>query len=141
MKGRPLDAPDLDEVEALDAAAAELKLHAPAVRDAQAVASAVISRWIIERMKRHTGKRLNENVVFNLNDAKLEGMIEAALPKIGEALAAQEFPFGKAFNDLTKEDAVSLFLAGCVAYRETAVAAGEAPDFPFEHAFEDEAPF
>lgn len=141
VKGRPLAAPDQDEVESLDAAAAELKAHAPGVTNAQAVASAVISRWIIERMKRHSGKRLNETVVFNLNDAKLEGMVEAALPKIGEALAAAEFPFDKSFNDLTKEDAVTLFLVGCVAHREVAVAAGEAPDFPFDTPFNDTVPF
>lgn len=127
---RPQVEPDADEAEALAAAAATLQAFAR-VENAEAVASAVISRWIIERMKRAVGSRLTDNVVFDLSDAKLRGMVEATLGKAAEALGASGFDFAGSFNDLSKEQAVDLFVAGCVAYREAAVAAGEAPDFPF----------
>lgn len=121
---------DADEAEALGQAALTLQAFAR-VENAEAVAAAVISKWIIERMKRSVGKRLTDNVVFDLDDAKLRGMVEAALPKIAESLSGAGFDFAGSFNDLDRDAAVNLFVAGCVAYREVAVAAGEAPDFPF----------
>ena len=127
---RPAYAPDIDEEEALAIAASELSSLAR-VDNPQAVASAVISRWIIERMKRLTSGRLSDTVVFDLQDAKLRGMVEAVLPKIAEGLGSTGFDFSGSFNDLTKAQAIDLFVAGCVAYREAAIAAGEAPDFPF----------
>jgi hypothetical protein len=132
---------DADETEALNVAAATLKGLCPVAQNPQAVASAVISAWIIERMKRHAGARLSGNVVFNLGDAHLIGMLETALPKIGDALAGGGFPFDRTFNELTKEQAVMLFLAGVVAHREVAVFAGEAPSFPFDEPFSDAVPF
>ena len=110
------------------AAAATLQSFAR-VDNAEAVASAVISRWIIERMKRAVGARLADNVVFDLQDAKLRGMVEAALPQIGAALSG--LPADVPFFGLGKEQAVDVFMAGCIAYREAAVAAGESHDFPF----------
>jgi hypothetical protein len=135
---RPAYSPDIDEQEALSAAAATLR-GLVSCQNPEAVASAVISRWIIERMKRATGARLADTVVFDLNDAKLVGMIEAALPKIGAALA--DLPGDVPLWSLTKDQAVSVFVAGCIAHREAAVAAGEAPDFPFSDPipFGDEA--
>jgi hypothetical protein len=127
---RPEREPDADEAEALAAAAATLQAFAR-VENAEAVASAVISRWIIERMKRAVSARLADNVVFDLQDAKLRGMVEATLGRIAGALGENGFDFAGAFNDLTKEQAVDLFVTGCVAYREAAVAAGESGDFPF----------
>jgi hypothetical protein len=132
---------DADEAEALAVATATLKGLFPNLANAELVTHAVISSWIIERMKRHTAGRLNEHVVFNLDDAKLTGMVEAALPKIGGALADAGFPFDATFGDLTKPQAVTLFLAGVVAHREAAVAAGEACDFPFDIPFSDPIPF
>lgn len=127
---RTLTSIDADEAEALEQAALTLQSLAR-VDHAEAIASAVISSWIIARMKRTTSNRLADNVVFDLDDAKLRGMVEATLPKIAEALGASGFDFAGSFNDLSKSGAVELFVAGCVAYREAAVAAGEAPDFPF----------
>lgn len=127
---RPTMSIDADEAEALEAAALTLQTFAR-VENPEAVASAVISKWIIERMKRAVGKRLTDNIVFDLQEAKLRGMVEATLPKIAEALGAGGFDFAGSFNDLDRDAAVNLFVAGCVAYREAAVAAGEAPDFPF----------
>lgn len=129
---RPIAGPDADETEALQAAALVLQSFAR-VENAEAVASAVISRWIIERMKRAvTTRRLVENVVFDLNEAKMRGRIEAMLPRIAESLSGSGFNFSGSFNDLTKEGAINLFLAGCLAWREAAVAAGENGDFPFD---------
>lgn len=130
---RPIAGVDADEAEALAAAALVLQSFAR-VENAEAVAAAVISKWIIERMKRASGKRLTDSVVFDLGEAKLRGMVEATLPAIAEALSAGGFDFAGSFNDLDREAAVNLFVAGCVAYREAAVAAGEAPDFPFSDA-------
>lgn len=132
---------DIDETEALEIAAATLKGLAPHTPNPQAVAHAVISTWIIERMKRHTSGRITETCVFNLGDAHLVGMVEAALPKIGDALASGGFPFSASFGDLTKQQAVMLFMAGVVAHREAAIAAGEAPGFPFDEPFSDPIPF
>lgn len=132
---------DADELEAVSVAASTLKSLCPSAVNPQAIAHAVISAWIIERMKRHTTSRLHEHVIFNLADAKLAGMVEAALPKIGGVLAGAGFPFDVAFSDLTKPQAVTLFLAGVVAHREAAVAAGESSDFPFAAVFDDPIPF
>lgn len=128
---RPVAGIDADEAEALGQAALTLQSFAR-VENAEAVACAVISTWIIERMKRVAGRRLTGNVVFNLNDAKLRGMVEAALPKIAEALATSGFDFTRSFNELDRDGAANLFLAGCVAHREAAIAVGESPDFPFD---------
>lgn len=127
---KPAYEPDADEAEALAVAAVTLR-SLTGCPNPEAVASAVISRWIIERMKRCVSGRLADTVVFDLQDAKLRGMIEAALPKVAAALGESGFDFAGSFNDLSKDGAVDLFVVGCVAYREAAVAAGEAPDFPF----------
>lgn len=130
---RPVAGIDADEAEALEQAALTLQSLARC-ENPEAVASAVISRWIIERMKRAVGRRLSENLVFDLADAKMRGRIEAMLPKVAEALGAVGFDFAGSFNDLSKEGAVDLFVAGCIAWREAAVAAGENPEFPFDDA-------
>lgn len=135
-KFKPLRGVDADETEAVAHAAAVLQSYAR-VENAEAVTHAVISAWIIERMKRATGARLTDTVVFNLDDAHLQGMIAAVLPKIADALDEADFPFGKTFTDLTRDEALTLFTIGCIAYREAAVAQGEAPDFPFS----DHIPF
>lgn len=140
QKGRLIAGPDAGEVEALAFAVEVAKSYGLRV-NAETATAAIISAWITTRSRLHTSHRLTETVVFDLKDAKLEGMIEASLPKIGDALAAAYFPFDKSFSDLTKMQAVTLFLAGCVAYREAAVAAGEDPEFPFEEAFNDAVPF
>lgn len=125
---RPIAGIDADEAEALGAAAQVLQSFAR-VENAEAVACSVISTWIIERMKRAVGKRLTDNLVFDLGEAKMRGRITAMLPKIAEALGG--FDFTASFNDLSKDQVVDLFMAGCIAWREAAVAAGENPDFPF----------
>lgn len=127
---RPIAGRDADEVEAVAIAATVLQSLAR-VDHAEAVTTAVISTWILERMKRTISKRLCDNVVFDLEEAKLKGMVSAVLPQIANALEAADFPFGKTFSDLSRDEALTLFLVGCIGYREAAIAAGEAPDFPF----------
>jgi len=141
QRGRQIAGPDADEVAAVQAVADALAGYGVPRAKATEVATVAICTWIATRSRLHTGNRLTETVVFDLNDAKLRGMIEASLPHIADALAKAGFPFGKSFNDLTKAEAVNLFTAGCVAYRDAAVAAGEDPEFPFEEAFNDPIPF
>lgn len=129
---RPTPSIDADEAGALAAAAATLQTFAR-VENAEAVAHCVISTWIIERMKRAvSARKLADNLVFDLSEAKMRGRLEAMLPNIAESLGATGFDFSQSFNDLSKDTVVSLFLAGCVAWREAAVAAGESADFPFD---------
>lgn len=127
---RPIAGPDADEVEAVAEAAAALQSYAR-VDNPELVTELVISTWIIARMRRNTSRRLTENVVYDLEDAKLKGMLAAVLPTIANNLDAADFPFGKTFTDLSRDEALKLFFIGCQAYREAAVAAGESPDFPF----------
>jgi hypothetical protein len=127
---KPAYTPDADEAEALAAAAVTLR-SLTGCQNPEAVASAVISRWIIERMKRCAGARLADTVVFDLGDAKLRGMIEAALPQIGGAIAEAGVESDAAFFDLPRDQVLNVFVAACIGYREAAVAAGESRDFPF----------
>lgn len=120
-------------MEAVAVAAAVLQSYAR-VENPEAVTYAVISAWIIQRMKISAGKRIADTVVFDLNDAKIRGMVSAILPKIADELEKAEFPFGKTFSELNREEALDLFHIGCIGYRDAAVAAGEAPDFPFSDA-------
>lgn len=137
---RPKAGGDVDEAAAIACAVEALRAHADN-RNATAVATAVISAWIVERTRLQTAGRLTEHVVFNLGEAHLTGMVTACLPQIGGTLAEAGFDFAKSFGDLTKAEAVSLFLAGCVAYREAAIRKGESPGFPFDEAFDDAVPF
>lgn len=127
---RPIAGPDADEVESLGVAAAELKMLCPAVSNAEAVASAVISKWIIERTRRTAGARLTETVAFDLGDAQTRGMLEAALPQIGAVLAT--LPADVPLFSLSKPQVVDVLTAGVQAWREAAVALGEAPGFPMD---------
>lgn len=128
---RPAIPPDEDETAGLNAAAAALKELLPSTSQPEAVASAVISAWITERMSRLTGARAADLVVFDHTDAKLRGMVSGVLPQIGASVAAAGLPADVPFFQLTKAQAVDLFTIGCVAYREAAIRAGEWPDFPF----------
>lgn len=137
---KPVYEPDADEAEALAAAAATLR-SLTGCPNPEAVASAVISRWIIERMKRAVrNRRLADNLVFDLGDAKMRGRLEAMLPSIAETLGAAGFDFDLSFNGLPREAAVDLFAAACIAWREAAVAAGENADFPFDDPIPFPAP-
>lgn len=131
---RPLCGPDADESEALAEAAAELQALVPGLRNASGIAAAVIGCWITARMKRLTSGRLADLVVFDLQEAKLRGMIEAAMPQIGAAMADAGIPGDVPFFQLSKRDALNALMCACIGYREAAVAAGELPEIPFDDA-------
>lgn len=136
MKGRepvrPAYTPDPDEVEALGVAAAELKMLCPAVSNAEAVASAVIAKWIMTRARLAAGARLTETVAFDLGDARMRGFIEAALPQIGAALSS--LPADMPLFGLSKPQILDVLCAGVQAWCEAVTAVGENPSFPMEVA-------
>lgn len=127
---RVLPGRDADEEEAVAAAAAVLQSFAR-VENPEAVAYSVITTWIIERVKRSAGRRIGESIVFDLDNAHIKGLVAGVLPKIADGLDDRDFPFGKTFSELSRDEAALLFSVGCIAYREAAVAAGEDPNFPF----------
>lgn len=107
--------PDPEEQAAVARAASTLREIAPGVANPEAVATAVISAWIIERVRLSCG-RITGDIVFNLSDSHLRGSLEASLPKLGEALA--HLPADKPLFSLSKEEVVDVFAAGCLAGRE-----------------------
>lgn len=131
-KIRPIYGPDADEVEALGIAAAKLKTLCPAVSNAEAVASAVITDWIGARARLNAGARLTETVAFDLGDAKLRGELEAVLPQVGGALTG--LPPTIPLFQLSKMQIIDVLAAGVQAWRAAAIACGENPDFPLEDA-------
>ena len=131
---------DAEEAEALTAAASVASQFTSRA-NAMAAATAIISEWITTRARLNVEKRLTETLVFGLGDARLIGLIQACLPQIGQRLAEEGFDFGKTFSDLSKDEAVQLFLAGVLAHRDAAVAQGESREFPFDPPFDDRVPF
>lgn len=115
-KGAALPPPDPEEEAALDRASATLRGLAPSVGDPRAVASAVISAWIIERVRLSIG-RVSGKHAFTLDDAHLRGSLEAALPEIGEALS--HLPAETPMFGLSKDQIVDVLVAGCQAGKRT----------------------
>lgn len=107
--------PDPEEQAAVARAAGVLRDLAPGVSNPEAIATAVISAWIIERVKLSSG-RMTGDIVFDLTDSHLRGSLEASLPKIGEALS--HLPADKPLFALSKDEVVDVFAAGCLAGRE-----------------------
>lgn len=126
----PKALPNPDEDAALSIAATELRALCPSVHNAEAVTSAVISKWIIERSKRASRVRLSETVAFDLGDARLRGFIEAALPQIGEALGGLDPT--KPLFELSRDEVVGVFAAACIGASAAATAYGESQAFPFD---------
>ena len=131
---RPLAAPDPDEAAAVKRAAEALvSVCAPAANmNPEAIVFTVVSAWIIERTRLAAGRRLTETVAYDLGDARCRGVIEAALPSLGEALV--DLPGDVAFFDLPKELVVNVILAGLYAAHDAAVSLNEANSFPFDDA-------
>lgn len=106
--------PDPEEEAALLRAAAALRDLAPSIGDPRAVATAVISAWIIERVRLSVG-RISGKHAFSLGDAHLRGSLEAALPAIGDALG--HLPPDQPLFGLSKEQVVDVLAAGFQAGR------------------------
>lgn len=115
-KGAALPPPDPEEEAALVRAASTLRDLAPSIGDPRAVATAVISSWIIERVRLSVG-RISGKHAFRLDDAHLRGSLEAALPEIGEALG--HLPADKPLFGLSRDEVVDVLVAGCQAGRRT----------------------
>lgn len=118
--------PDPEEQAAVARAASTLREIAPGVANPEAVATAVISAWIIERVRLSCG-RITGDIVFDLSDSHLRGSLEASLPKLGEALA--HLPSDKPLFALSKDEVVDVFAAGCLAGRERGALLND--EFPF----------
>lgn len=131
---RPVASPDPQEEAALQRAAEALLEFRPGLSDPKILAYVAISAWIVSRTAQSARIRFGE-LAFDLNDARLRGFIEGALPRIGEALA--HIPADAPLFELTRDQVVDVFLAGIAATQEAAVAANESLGFPFC----DEVPF
>jgi hypothetical protein len=79
--------------------------------------------------------RLNADLMFDLQDSRMRGFIEAALPAIGASVA--HLPSDRPLFDLEKAQVVDVILAGILGAQEAALAANESLSFPFS----DDIPF
>lgn len=108
---------DPEEEVALQRATATLADHAPRIANARAVTQAVISAWIIERVRLSIPRILCGKLAYGLGDSHLRGSLEAALPEVGAALA--HLPSDKPFFELTREQVVDILAVGFQAGRES----------------------
>lgn len=109
--------PDPEEAAAVTRAAARLKEMLPGCPSPEAVVYAVVSAWIVERVKLSVGRILCGEIAYGLGDAHLRGSLEAALPRIGAELS--HLPSDKAFFDLSKEQVIDVLAIGFKAGVET----------------------
>jgi hypothetical protein len=128
-KGGGTTAPDPQEERALARAADAVARFGTGKPDT--IAAVAISAWIIERTKLSASHRVSAELLFDLKDARMRGLAEAALPAIANTLG--HIPSDAPLFALTKDVAMAM-LEGI---REAAVAANEALGFPFD----DDIPF
>lgn len=128
-KGAAQAASDADEDAALAVATATLCRFASPKGDPSAAAIAVITSWIIERMRLHTTRRLGGGanpIQFDLKGSKVRGRIEATLPQIAASLA--HIPGDVPLFKLSKEQVVDVFTAAITAAATAHMATQEDPD-------------
>lgn len=101
----------------------------------EAVAAVAISTWIIERTRLTASHRVNAELLFDLKDARMRGLAEAALPAIANTLG--HIPSDKALFELSREQVLDVGMAFLEGIREAAVSANESLGFPFD----DHIPF
>lgn len=142
--------PDEEEEQALREASAALRALVPSLGvGATNVASATISAWIASRTRQATERRfITERIVFDHADAKLAGIISAALPAI--AAGIDGVPPDKPLFELSREDVVRVFRVAFLAIEAALVVVDESPDFaefpgdrpaPSIGSLDDEIPF
>lgn len=121
--------PDQEEEQALNEASAALRALVPQLgAGATQVASAVITAWIASRCRQATARRApTECIVFDHNNAKLKGVVQAALPAIAGGLDG--IPPDKALFALSRDEVVRVFIVGYRAVEAALVAVDEGPDF------------
>lgn len=121
--------PDEEEEQALREAAAALRALVPSLGvGATNVASAVISAWITSRSRQATARRfITERIVFDHQNAKLTGVVTAALPAIAAGLDG--IPPDKPLFELSREEIVRVLVVGHLGITEALCATDEAPDF------------
>ena len=81
-----LPPPDPEEEAAIARACDKLKEFFPGHASPRSVVYAIVSAWIIERVKLSIGRVLCGKVAYNLGDSHLRGSLEAALPEIGRSI-------------------------------------------------------
>jgi hypothetical protein len=108
--------PDPEEQAAVARAAGVLKELVPGVSNPEAVATSVISAWIIERVRLSTG-RISGLHSFALGDSHLRGSLEGQLARAAEALS--HLPPDKPFFELSRDQVVDVLAVGCILGRET----------------------
>jgi len=102
--------PDPEEMAAVHVAAAKLKEFFPGHAAPEAVVYAVVSAWIVERVKLSIGRVLCGKIAYSLGDAHLRGSLEALLPQIAEQLS--HLPGDKPFFELDKEQVLDVLAIG-----------------------------
>ena len=105
--------PPIDEEEeaALARAIQTLGDLMPGIRQPlRPVVQAVISAWIIERVRLSVPRILCGKLAYGLGDSHLRGSLEAALPNIAQAL--KHLPADVPFFQLTKEQVVDVLAVG-----------------------------
>lgn len=108
---------DPEEEAALQRAIATLHEHAPNIANGRAVTQAVISAWIIERVRLSVPRIMCGKLAYGLGDSHLRGSLEAVLPEVGAALT--HLPADKPFFELTKDQVVDVLAVGFQAGRES----------------------
>lgn len=109
--------PDPEELAAVQVAATKLKELFPSHPNPEAVVYAIVSAWIIERVRLSFGRTLCGEIAYSLGDAHLRGSLEALLPQIGSQLS--HLPPDKPFFDLSKEQVVDVLAIGFHAGKES----------------------
>lgn len=125
--------PDHQEEAALARAVAAMQKFQPGAN--AALASVAISEWIIARTSMAASVRLTADLMFDLNDARLRGFVEAALPVIGGNIS--HLPADKPLFELEQFQVVDMIVAGILGAQEAALSANESLGFPFD----DQVPF
>lgn len=119
---------DPEEEAALERAIARLKESLPGVANPRALVQAIISVWIIERVKLSVGRIMCGEIAYGLGDAHLRGSLEAALPEIAEALSG--LPPDVPFFQLSKEQVVDVLAVGFNAGKQTGALLND--EIPFD---------
>lgn len=123
--------PSPDEEAALDAAEAMAARFG--VSQPRAVASAVISAWIVERTRLALGNIPVGDIAYDLNDSQARGRALRALPAIGDAIS--HLPADKPLFELDRDQILDVVVACHAVVEEKG-----APK-PKKTSLDDEIPF